>query len=153
MNTMKIKNKKYYTKKAIKNTKLKNKILKKIQTIQNKIKQNCDINRNFILKNKIKKLRIALNSISMTPKEKNRNKEIKRIDLRIFEYHKEINLLDNHVISEYSEILKIGSKIRKLNFRKRILESSEFSKKITRRSPSLIRYNLRKIRNIEEIII
>mgnify|MGYP006101103547 CR=1 FL=1 len=150
---MKIKNKKYYTKKAIKNTKLKNKILKKIQTIQNKIKQNCDINRNFILKNKIKKLRIALNSISMTPKEKNRNKEIKRIDLRIFEYHKEINLLDNHVISEYSEILKIGSKIRKLNFRKRILESSEFSKKITRRSPSLIRYNLRKIRNIEEIII
>ena len=153
MNTMKIKNKKYYTKKAIKNTILKNKILKKIQTIQNKIKQNCDINRNFILKNKIKKLRIALNSISMTPKEKNRNKEIKRIDLRIFEYYKEINLLDNHVISEYSEILKIGSKIRKLNFRKRILESSEFSKKITRRSPSLIRYNLRKIRNIEEIII
>ena len=150
---MKIKNKKYYTKKAIKNTILKNKILKKIQTIQNKIKQNCDINRNFILKNKIKKLRIALNSISMTPKEKNRNKEIKRIDLRIFEYYKEINLLDNHVISEYSEILKIGSKIRKLNFRKRILESSEFSKKITRRSPSLIRYNLRKIRNIEEIII
>ena len=94
---MKYKKEKYSSYKEIKNIKLKNKILKRIEIIQNRIKKDIDVSKNFILKDKLKKLKIVLNSMSMSAKERNRYKEIKRINLRIIAFKKELGFLDNHV--------------------------------------------------------
>jgi len=136
----------------IKNKKLKNKILKKIENIQKKINQNYNVNNIEILKNKLYKLKTILNKISMKPKEKNRLKEIERINIRVREYKKELFLLSKDVRVEYIESNKIYSKINKLEKRKRVLEKHIFSKKPVRKSPSLIRYYLRKHREVDEFI-
>ena len=136
----------------IKNKKLKNKILKKIENIQKKINQNYDVSNIEILKNKLYKLKTILNKISMKPKEKNRLKEIERINIRVREYKKELFLLSKDVRAEYIESNKIYSKINKLEKRKRVLEKHIFSKKPVRKSPLLIRYYLRKHREVDEFI-
>ena len=136
----------------IKNKKLKNKILKKIENIQKKMNQNCNVYNIKILKNKLYKLKTILNKISMKPKEKNRLKEIERINIRVREYKKELFLLSKDVRAEYIESNKIYSKINKLEKRKRVLEKHIFSKKPVRKSPSLIRYYLRKHREVDEFI-
>ena len=136
----------------IKNKKLKNKILKKIESIQKKMNQNCNVYNIKILKNKLYKLKTILNKISMKPKEKNRLKEIERINIRVREYKKELFLLSKDVRVEYIESNKIYSKINKLEKRKRVLEKHIFSKKPVRKSPLLIRYYLRKHREVDEFI-
>ncbi|MBT3520204.1 MAG: hypothetical protein HN480_02990 [Gammaproteobacteria bacterium] len=136
----------------IKNKKLKNKILKKIENIQKKINQNYNDYNIEILKNKLYKLKTILKKISMKPKEKNRLKEIERINIRVREYKKELFLLSKDVRSEYIESNKIYSKINKLEKRKRVLEKHIFSKKPVRKSPLLIRYYLRKHREVDEFI-
>ena len=136
----------------IKNKKSKNKILKKIENIQKKINQNYNVNNIEILKNKLYKLKTILNKISMKPKEKNRLKEIERINIRVREYKKELFLLSKDVRAEYIESNKIYSKINKLEKRKRVLEKHIFSKKPVRKSPLLIRYYLRKHREVDEFI-
>ena len=136
----------------IKNKKLKNKILKKIENIQKKINKNYNVYNIEILKNKIYKLKKILKKISMKPKEKNRLKEIERINIRVREYKKELFLLSKDVRSEYIESNKIYSKINKLEKRKRVLEKHIFSKKPVRKSPLLIRYYLRKHREVDEFI-
>tara|TARA_B110000003_G_C16410820_1_gene442166 strand:+ start:55 stop:510 length:456 start_codon:yes stop_codon:yes gene_type:complete len=136
----------------IKNKKLKNKILKKIENIQKKINQNYNVYNIEILKNKLYKLKTILNKISMKPKEKNRLKEIERINIRVREYKKELFLLSKDVRAEYIESNKIYSKINKLEKRKRVLEKHIFSKKPVRKSPLLIRYYLRKHREVDEFI-
>lgn len=136
----------------IKNKKLKNKILKKIENIQKKMNQNCNVYNIKILKNKLYKLKTILNKISMKPKEKNRLKEIERINIRVREYKKELFLLSKDVRAEYIESNKIYSKINKLEKRKRVLEKHIFSKKPVRKSPLLIRYYLRKHREVDEFI-
>ena len=136
----------------IKNKKLKNKILKKIENIQKKINQNYNVYNIEILKNKLYKLKTILKKISMKPKEKNRLKEIERINIRVREYKKELFLLSKDVRSEYIESNKIYSKINKLEKRKRVLEKHVFSKKPVRKSPLLIRYYLRKHREVDEFI-
>ena len=128
----------------IKNKKLKNKILKKIENIQKKINQNYNVYNIEILKNKLYKLKTILKKISMKPKEKNRLKEIERINIRVREYKKELFLLSKDVRSEYIESNKIYSKINKLEKRKRVLEKHIFSKKPVRKSPLLIRYYFSK---------
>ena len=77
------KNKKVITYNEIKNKKLQNKILKKIRDIQKRINQNYNVNNIEILKNKLYKLKTILKNISMKPKEKNRLKEIERINIRV----------------------------------------------------------------------
>ena len=146
------KNKKIITYNKIKNKKLKNKILKKMGEIQSKINQNYNINNNEVLRDKLNKLKIILNNISLKPKEKNRHKEIDRINLRVKEYKKEIALLSNDVQTEYVESVKIYSKIKKLEKRKNTLKTRIFSKKPVRNSRSLIRYYLRKYREVDKII-
>ena len=146
------KTKKVIAYKEIKNKKLKNKILKKIENIQKKINQNYNVNNIEILKNKLYKLKTILNKISMKPKEKNRLKEIERINIRVREYKKELFLLSKDVRVEYIESNKIYSKINKLEKRKRVLEKHIFSKKPVRKSPLLIRYYLRKHREVDEFI-
>ena len=136
----------------IKNKKLKNKILKKIENIQKKINQNYNVYNIENLKNKLYKLKTILNKISMKPKEKNRLKEIERINIRVREYKKELFLLSKDVRAEYIESNKIYSKINKLKKRKRVLEKHIFSKKPVRKSPLLIRYYLRKHREVDEFI-
>lgn len=136
----------------IKNKKLKNKILKKIENIQKKINQNYNVYNIEILKNKLYKLKTILNKISMKPKEKNRLKEIERINIRVREYKKELFLLSKDVRAEYIESNKIYSKINKLEKRKRVLEKHIFSKKPVRKSPLLIRYYFRKHREVDEFI-
>ena len=136
----------------IKNKNLKNKILKKIENIQKKINQNYNVYNIEILKNKLYKLKTILKKISMKPKEKNRLKEIERINIRVREYKKELFLLSKDVRSEYIESNKIYSKINKLEKRKRVLEKHIFSKKPVRKSPLLIRYYLRKHREVDEFI-
>ena len=146
------KNKKIITYNKIKNKKLKNKILKKMGEIQSKINQNYNISNNEVLRDKLNKLKIILNNISIKPKEKNRHKEIDRINLRVKEYKKEIALLSNDIQTEYVESMKIYSKISKLEKRKNTLKTRIFSKKPVRNSPSLIRYYLRKYREVDKII-
>ena len=77
------KNKKVITYNEIKNKKLQNKILKKIRDMQKRINQNYNVNNIEILKNKLYKLKTILKNISMKPKEKNRLKEVERINIRV----------------------------------------------------------------------
>lgn len=146
------KTKKFITYNKIKNKKLKNKILKKIENIQKKINQNYNVNNFKILKNKIFELKKILNNISMKPKEKNRLKEIERINIRVIKYKKELSLLNSSVQAEYIESNKIYCKINKLKKRKRALEKRIFFKKPVRKSPLLIRHYLRKDREVDEFI-
>ena len=81
----------------IKNKMLKNKILKKIENIQKKINQNYNVYNIEILKNKLYKLKTILKKISMKPKEKNRLKEIERINIRVREYKKEKSMREFHL--------------------------------------------------------
>jgi hypothetical protein len=137
---------------SIKRQRLQRKISQKINIIENKINLNNFSEDNLILLNKVKKLKKTLKLISMTPKEKNRYKEVKRIDLRIKEYKRELELFDNHINFENIKILKIKSKISKLTKRQNILENHAYLKKNTRRIPALIRFNLRKTRITDDII-
>ena len=146
------KNKKAITYNEIKNKKLQNKILKKIRDMQKRINQNYNVNNIEILKNKLYKLKTILKNISMKPKEKNRLKEIERINIRVGEYKKELSLLNSHIQSECIEINKFYNKINKLEKRKRALEKHIFSKKPVRKSPLLIRHYLRKHREVDEFI-
>ena len=146
------KTKKFISYNEIKNKKLKNTILKKIEDIQKKINQNYNVNNIKTLKKKLYKLKAILNNISMKPKEKNRLREVDRIKIRVREYKKELSLLSSNVQAEYIESNKIYSKINKLERRKRTLEKHIFSKKPVRKSPLLIRYYLRKHREVDKFI-
>ena len=119
---------------SIKRQRLQRKISQKINIIENKINLNNFSEDNLILLNKVKKLKKTLKLISMTPKEKNRYKEAKRIDLRIKEYKRELKLFDNHINFENIKILKIKSKISKLTKRQNILENHAYLKKIQEES-------------------
>ena len=126
---------------SLKVKKIKRNIVKKIYFIKNKINKNED---NFTMINQINKLQEKLKIISMSPKEKNRYKEIKRINSRIKELEVEIVIFNNSIYSEHVKRLKINAKIHKLINRKNILENEVFLRKNVRRAPSLIRFQSRK---------
>jgi len=143
-------NKIYYN--SIKKDRLQKKIVSKIDLIQKKINKNISISAKLILQNKIEKLNRAYNLISTKPKDKNRYKETQRINSRVIEYKNEIKTLNSHILSENIKIKKIKIKIHKLMRRKEKLDNEIVYKKNKRRSPALIRYNLRKHMLIEDII-
>jgi hypothetical protein len=143
-------NKIYYN--SIKKDRLQKKIVSKIDLIQKKINKNISISAKLILQNKIEKLNRAYNLISTKPKDKNRYKETQRINSRVIEYKNEIKTLNSFILSENIKIKKIKIKIHKLMRRKEKLDNEIVYKKNKRRSPALIRYNLRKHMLIEDII-
>ena len=143
-------NKIYYN--SIKKDRLQKKIVSKIDLIQKKINKNISISAKLILQNKIEKLNRAYNLISTKPKDRNRYKETQRINSRVIEYKNEIKTLNSHILSENIKIKKIKIKIHKLMRRKEKLANEIVYKKNKRRSPALIRYNLRKHMLIEDII-
>jgi hypothetical protein len=89
----------------------------------------------------------------MSPKEKNRYKEIKRINSRIKELEVEIVIFNNSIYSEHVKRLKINAKIHKLIKRKNILEDQIYLRKNVRRAPSLIRFQSRRAMFIDNIIV
>jgi len=135
---------------SLKVQKIKRNLLKKIHFIKNKINPSED---NFIMINQINRLQEKLKIISMSPKEKNRYKEIKRINIRIKELEIEDKILNNSINSEHVKRLKINAKIHKLNKRKNILENQVFLRKKVRRAPSLIRFQYRRTVAIDNIIV
>ena len=143
-------NKIYYN--SIKKDRLQKKIVSKIDLIQKKINKNISISAKLILQNKIEKLNRAYNLISTKPKDRNRYKETQRINSRVIEYKNEIKTLNSFILSENIKIKKIKIKIHKLMRRKEKLDNEIVYKKNKRRSPALIRYNLRKHMLIEDII-
>ena len=143
-------NKIYYN--SIKKDRLQKKIISKIDLIQKKINKNISISAKLVLQNKIEKLNRAYNLISTKPKDKNRYKETQRINSRVIEYKNEIKTLNSFILSENIKIKKIKIKIHKLMRRKEKLDNEIVYKKNKRRSPALIRYNLRKHMLIEDII-
>jgi len=126
---------------SLKVKKIKRNIVKKIYFIKNKINKNED---NFTMINQINKLQEKLKIISMSPKEKSRYKEVKRINTRIKELEVEVSKFNNSIYSEHVKRLKINAKIHKLINRKNILENEVFLRKNVRRAPSLIRFQSRK---------
>ena len=126
---------------SLKVKKIKRNIVKKIYFIKNKINKNED---NFTMINQINKLQEKLKIISMSPKEKSRYKEVKRINTRIKELEVEVSKFNNSIYSEHVKRLKINAKIHKLINRKNILENEVFLRKNVRRVPSLIRFQSRK---------
>ena len=143
-------NKIYYN--SIKKDRLQKKIISKIDLIQKKINKNISISAKLVLQNKIEKLNRAYNLISTKPKDRNRYKETQRINSRVIEYKNEIKTLNSFILSENIKIKKIKIKIHKLMRRKEKLDNEIVYKKNKRRSPALIRYNLRKHMLIEDII-
>ena len=143
-------NKIYYN--SIKKDRLQKKIISKIDLIQKKINKNISISAKLVLQNKIEKLTRAYNLISKKPKDRNRYKETQRINARVIEYKNEIKTLNSFILSENIKIKKIKIKIHKLMRRKEKLDNEIVYKKNKRRSPALIRYNLRKHMLIEDII-
>ena len=127
---------------SLKVKKIKRTIVKKIHFIKNKIKINNNED-DFTMINQINKLQEKLKIISMSPKEKNRYKEIKRINTRLKELEVEVNKFNNSIYSEHVKRLKINAKIHKLINRKNILENEVFLRKNVRRVPSLIRFQSR----------
>ena len=143
-------NKIYYN--SIKKDRLQKKIVSKIDLIQKKINKNISISAKLVLQNKIEKLTRAYNLISKKPKDRNRYKETQIINARVIEYKNEIKTLNSFILSENIKIKKIKIKIHKLMRRKEKLDNEIVYKKNKRRSPALIRYNLRKHMLIEDII-
>jgi len=137
---------------SIKKDRLQKKIISKIDLIQKKINKNISISAKLVLQNKIEKLNRAYNLISKKPKDRNRYKETQRINSRVIEYKNEIKTLNSFILSENIKIKKIKIKIHKLMRRKEKLDNEIVYKKNKRRSPALIRYNLRKHMLIEDII-
>ena len=137
---------------SIKKDRLQKKIISKIDLIQKKINKNISISAKLVLQNKIEKLNRAYNLISKKPKDRNRYKETQIINARVIEYKNEIKTLDSFILSENIKIKKIKIKIHKLMRRKEKLDNEIVYKKNKRRSPALIRYNLRKHMLIEDII-
>ena len=134
---------------SLKVQKIKRNILKKIYFLKNKINTNQD---NFIMINKINKLQEKLKIISMSPKEKNRYKEIKRVSSRIKELEVEMKIFNNSIYREHVQRLKIQAKIYKLIKRKNILDDQVYLRKNVRRLPSLIRFQSRRTVPIDSII-
>jgi len=143
-------NKIYYN--SIKKDRLQKKIISKIDLIQKKINKNISMSAKLVLQNKIEKLTRAYNLISKKPKDRNRYKETQIINARVIEYKNEIKTLNSTILSENIKIKKIKIKIHKLMRRKEKLDNEIVYKKNKRRSPALIRYNLRKHMLIEDII-
>ena len=137
---------------SIKKDRLQKKIISKIDLIQKKINKNISISAKLVLQNKIEKLTRAYNLISKKPKDRNRYKETQIINARVIEYKNEIKTLNSFILSENIKIKKIKIKIHKLMRRKEKLDNEIVYKKNKRRSPALIRYNLRKHMLIEDII-
>ena len=137
---------------SIKKNRLQKKIISKIDLIQKKINKNISISAKLVLQNKIEKLNRAYNLISKKPKDRNRYKETQIINARVIEYKNEIKTLNSFILSENIKIKKIKIKIHKLMRRKEKLDNEIVYKKNKRRSPALIRYNLRKHMLIEDII-
>ena len=135
---------------SLKVQKIKSNILQKIHYIKTKINPNED---NLTMINQINKLQAKLKIISMSPKEKNRYKEIKRINNRIKELEVEVKIFNNSIYSEHVKKLKINAKIHKLISRKNSLENEVFLRKNVRRAPSLIRFQSRKTVVIDNIIV
>ena len=134
---------------SLKVRKIKHNILQKIHFIKNKIATSED---NLILVSQLNKLQEKLKIISMSPKEKNRYKEIKRINSRIKELEVEIMTFNNSIYSEHVNRLKINAKIHKLAKRQNILENQVYLRKNVRRAPSLIRFQSRRAMFIDSII-
>ena len=134
---------------SLKVQKIKHNILQKIHFIKNKIATSED---NLILVSQLNKLQEKLKIISMSPKEKNRYKEIKRINSRIKELEVEIMTFNNSIYSEHVNRLKINAKIHKLVKRQNILENQVYLRKNVRRAPSLIRFQSRRAMFIDSII-
>ena len=126
---------------SLKVRKIKHNILQKIYYLKNKISTSED---NLTLVSQLNKLQEKLKIISMSPKEKNRYKEIKRINSRIKELEVEIVIFNNSIYSEHVKRLKINAKIHKLIKRKNILEDQIYLRKNVRRAPSLIRLQSRR---------
>jgi hypothetical protein len=137
---------------SIKKDRLQKKIISKIDLIQKKINKNISMSAKLVLQNKIEKLTRAYNLISKKPKDRNRYKETQIINARVIEYKNEIKTLNSTILSENIKIKKIKIKIHKLMRRKEKLDNEIVYKKNKRRSPALIRYNLRKHMLIEDII-
>ena len=129
--------------------KIKRNILQKIYFIKNKINTSED---NFTMTNQLNRLQEKLKIISMSPKEKNRYKEIIRINSRIKELEIEVKIFNNSIYSEHIKKLKLNAKIHKLIKRKNILENQVFLRKNIRRVPSLIRFQSRRTVPIDSII-
>tara|TARA_B110000967_G_scaffold99312_1_gene102011 strand:- start:305 stop:754 length:450 start_codon:yes stop_codon:yes gene_type:complete len=134
---------------SLKVQKIKRNILQKIHFLKNKINTSED---NFIMINQLNRLQEKLKIISMSPKEKNRYKEIKRINSRIKELEVEVKIFNNSIHSEHIKKLKLHTKIHKLIKRKNILENQVFLRKNVRRTPSLIRFQSRRTVDIGSII-
>ena len=134
---------------SLKVRKIKHNILQKIHFIKNKIATSED---NLTLVSQLNKLQEKLKIISMSPKEKNRYKEIKRINSRIKELQVEIMTFNNSIYSEHVNRLKINAKIHKLVKRQNILENQVYLRKNVRRAPSLIRFQSRRAMFIGSII-
>jgi len=135
---------------SLKVQKIKHNILQKIYYLKNKISTSED---NLTLVSQLNKLQEKLKIISMSPKEKNRYKEIKRINSRIKELEVEIVIFNNSIYSEHVKRLKINAKIHKLIKRKNILEDQIYLRKNVRRAPSLIRFQSRRAMFIDNIIV
>ena len=136
-----IKKEKFEKRNSLKAQKIKRNILQKIHFIKNKINTSED---NFTMIKQLSSLQEKLKIISMSPKEKNRYKEIKRINSRIKELEVEVKIFNNSIYSEHIKKLKLHTKIHKLINRKNILENEVFLRKNVRRVPSLIRFQSRK---------
>ena len=134
---------------SLKVQKIKHNILQKIYYLKNKISTSED---NLTLVSQLNKLQEKLKIISMSPKEKNRYKEIKRINSRIKELEVEIMTFNNSIYSEHVNRLKINAKIHKLVKRQNILENQVYLRKNVRRAPSLIRFQSRRAMFIDSII-
>jgi len=136
-----------------KRNRLQRNIIKKINLIRHKINKSNSSEYNSYLLNKIIKLQEKINFISLKPKQKNRLKEIRRLDLRISEYLTKINSLDKSVNEENKNILKIKNKINKLVKRKSVLNSNCSAKPHTKKNVSAIRMEFRKTRFLDDMII
>ena len=143
-----IKKGKFEKRNSLKAQKIKRNILQKIHFIKNKINTSED---NFTMIKQLSSLQEKLKIISMSPKEKNRYKEIKRINSRIQELVVEVKIFNNSIYSENIKKLKLNAKIHKLIKRKNILENQVFLRKNVRRIPSLIRFQSRRTVDIGSI--
>ena len=135
---------------GLKVQKIKHNILKKIHFLKNKINTSED---NFTLISQLNRLQEKLKIMSMSPKEKNRYKEIKRVDKRIKVLEVEMKIFNNSIYSEHMKKLKLNAKIHKLIKRKNILEDQVYLRKNVRRLPSLIRFKSRRSVVIDNITV
>ena len=135
---------------SLKVQKIKHNILKKIHFLKNKINASED---NFTMISQLNRLQEKLKIMSMSPKERNRYKEIKRVDKRIKVLEVEMKIFNNSIYSEHMKKLKLNAKIHKLIKRKNILEDQVYLRKNVRRLPSLIRFKSRRTVVIDNITV